>query len=395
MTSTSPSDVIYLDHNATTPVAPEVLDAMLPYLTQQYGNPSSDHPLGHRAHEAVEAAREEVASLIGAAPVEIIFTSGGTESNNLAIRGSTAAADGERHRIVTSQVEHPATARPCDLLEAKGWTVTRLPVTGSGTLDPDTVIQALDTDVALMTVMLAQNETGAIMPVSALATAARMFGVVTHTDAAQATGKMHVNVDTLGVDLLSIAGHKCYAPKGIGALYVRSGTSLQPVLLGADQERGLRPGTENVAFIVGLGAACHLAQVRLDREGQRMMNLRDELWQKLLENIPGLVRHTPKNGSLPNTLMVSFPGVFGRDVLANAGRVAASTGSACHSGLHIPSTTLLAMGVSPDTALGAVRLSLGHDTTAIDISAAADILVGAYANLVPTQLGSAPQERTR
>ena len=371
-------DLIYLDHNATTSVAPEVLDAMLPYLTQQYGNPSSDHPLGHRAHEAVEGAREQVASLIGAEPVEIVFTSGGTESNNLAIRGSSAAADAARHRIVTSQVEHPATARPCDLLESQGWTVTRLSVTGSGTLDPETVIQALDSDVALLTVMLAQNETGAIMPVSAVASAAREFGVITHTDAAQAIGKIHVSVDALGIDLLSIAGHKCYAPKGIGALYVRRGTRMQPVLLGADQERGLRPGTESVASIVGLGAACHLAQTRLVTEEHRLRHLRAELWQTLVDRIPGLVRHTPEDNGLPNTLMVSFPGALGRDVLANADGVAASTGSACHSGLDTPSGTLLAMGVPPDIALGSVRLSLGHENCPADIAPAADILVGAY-----------------
>ena len=378
MTSGTTPELIYLDHNATTPIAPEVLEAMLPYFKQHYGNPSSDHSLGHRAHQAIEEAREQVASLIGAVPEEIAFTSGGTEANNLAIRGSTAAADPARHRIVTSQVEHPATARPCDLLEAQGWTVTRLPVTASGTVDSDTVIQALDPDVALLTVMLAQNETGAIMPVHAAAAAARRSGIITHTDAAQAIGKIEVTVDVLGVDLLSIAGHKCYAPKGIGALYVRSGTPLQPVLLGAGQERGLRPGTENVAFIVGLGAACHLAESRLDTEAQRLRSLRDQLWLNLSGRIPGLTRHTPTDNSLPNTLTVSFPGVLGWDVLALANRVAASTGSACHAGQHTPSETLLAMGVPPDIALGAVRLSLGHDNTPTDIEAAADILVQAY-----------------
>lgn len=378
MTSAPPPGVIYLDHNATTPVAPEVLDAMLPYLTAQYGNPSSDHPFGHRARQAVEDAREEVGALIGAAPTEIVFTSGGTEANNLAIRGSTAAMGTTRRRVVTSQVEHPATARPCDLLQAQGWTVTRLPVTGDGTIDPEAVVQALDTNVALLTMMLAQNETGAIMPVADAARVARRFGVITHTDAAQAIGKIHVNVDTLGVDLLSIAGHKCYAPKGVGALYVRVGTPLSPMLLGADQEAGLRPGTENVASIVGLAAACRLAQGRLDTEEHRLSNLRDQLWQGLSERIPGLVRHTPAANSLPNTLMVSFPAVLGRDVLTNGGGVAASTGSACHSGLDTPSATLLAMGIPPEIALGAVRLSLGHDTTTVDIALAIDILVGAY-----------------
>jgi cysteine desulfurase len=378
VTTTGPSNVIYLDHNATTPIAAEVFDAMLPFLKEQYGNPSSDHPLGHRAHEAVEDAREQVASLIGAAPDEIVFTSGGTESNNLAIRGTAAVAGPDRRRIVTSQVEHPAVSRPCEYLETQGWTVTRLAVTGSGSIDLGVLNQALDSDVALMTVMLAQNETGAIMPVAAAASAARRLGIITHTDAAQAIGKIQVNVDTLGVDLLSIAGHKCYAPKGVGALYVRSGTSLLPLLLGGDQERGLRPGTENVTYIVGLAAACHLAQTRLDAEGQRLRGLRDALWQQLRGAIPGLVRHTPEDNSLPNTLNVSFPGVLGRDVLANAQRVAASTGSACHSGLHRPSAVLCAMGVAPDVALGTVRLSLGEDNTPADVATAADILIGAF-----------------
>jgi cysteine desulfurase len=378
MTTEEPLDLIYLDHNATTPVAPEVLDAMLPYLQRHFGNPSSDHAIGHRAHQAVEGAREQVASLIGAAAGEIVFTSGGTESNNLAIRGSAAAAEPRRRRIVTSQVEHPATFGPCELLETQGWTVTRLPVTEAGTLDPDTISEALDTDVALLTLMLAQNETGAIMPIPAAAAAARRSGIVIHTDAAQAIGKINVSVTALGVDLLSIAGHKCYAPKGVGALYVRSGTPLRPVLLGAGQERGLRPGTENVAGIVGLGAACQLAQSRLAAEEERVGALRDQLWRSLSDRIPGLVRHTPTDINLPNTLTVSFPNVLGRDVLAHAAGLAASTGSACHSGQETPSATLLAMGVAHEAAMGVVRLSLGHDNSQADTTAAADILVKAH-----------------
>jgi cysteine desulfurase len=381
MTGSASDDPIYLDHNATTPVAPEVLEAMLPYLTQHYGNPSSDHPLGHRAHHAVEGAHEQVASLIGAEAGEIIFTSGGTESNNIAIRGTAATADPGRRRIVTSEVEHPATSRPCDLLETQGWTISRVPVTAAGTLDPDTLIGSLGAEVALLSVMLAQNETGAIMPVAAVTEAARRWGAVSHTDAAQAIGKIEVDVDSLGVDLLSIAGHKCYAPKGIGALYVRNGTPLQPVLLGGGQERGLRPGTENVASIVGLGAACQLAQTRVGVEAQRLRTLRDQLWQSLSDRIPGIERHTPMQNSLPNTLMVSFPAVLGRDVLTHATSVAASTGSACHAGQDTPGATLLAMGVPPDVALGAVRLSLGHDNTPADIDAASDALARAFQSI--------------
>jgi cysteine desulfurase len=378
MTMPAADDLIYLDHNATTPVAPEVLDAMLPYLTEQFGNPSSDHPLGRRARQAIDEARGQVASLIGAEPDEIVFTSGGTESNNIAVRGTAATAEPGRRRIVTSQVEHPATARPCDLLETQGWTISRVSAAKTGTVALGKIVEALDVDVALLTVILAQNETGAIMPVAEAAAAARRLGIVTHTDAAQAIGKIDVKVDPLGVDLLSIAGHKCYASKGVGALYVRRGTALEPVLVGAGQERGLRPGTENVAYIVGLGAACRLAQGRMATEAPRLRRLRDQLWLDLSNRIPGLERHTPPTDSLPNTLMVSFPAALGPDVLSHASRIAASTGSACHAGRDTPGDTLLAMGVPPDIALGAVRLSLGHANTSADIDAAVDILTRAH-----------------
>ena len=378
MTTENGPGPIYLDYNATTPVAPEVLDAMLPYLQRHFGNPSSDHAFGRRAHEAVEEARAQVALLIGSAPDEIVFTSGGTESNNLAIRGVAAGSESGRHRIVTSRVEHPATTGPCELLETKGWSISRLQVTDTGTLDPDAIAEALDTDVTLLTLILAQNETGAIMPIPAAAAAAKGLGIVFHTDAAQAIGKIPVSVDALGVDLLSIAGHKFYAPKGVGALFVRRGTPMKPLLLGAGQERGRRPGTENVAGIVALGAACQLAQCRLANEGKRIQVLRDQLWQALSDKIPGLVRHTPIDISLPNTLTVSFPGTLGRDVLAHADGVAASTGSACHSGQQTPSTTLTAMGVPHDVAMGVVRFSLGHDNHPAEVVSAADILVKAH-----------------
>ncbi len=384
MSTAAPDEVVYLDHNATTPVAPEVLEAMLPYLRTAYGNPSSDHALGRRARQAVEEARASIAALIEAAASEVVFTSGGTESNNLAIRGVAAQALSARHRIVTSAVEHPATTAPLSLLEASGWTIARVPVAASGILDLDAGLGALGDDVALVTVMLAQNETGALMPVAELAAAARAHGVVVHTDAAQAVGKIPVAVDDLGVDLLSIAAHKCYGPKGVGALYVRRGTPLSPLLVGASQEAGLRPGTENVAGIVGLGAAARLAIDHLASDAPRIAALRDELWAALSTRVPGIGRHTPDGACLPNTLLASFPGVLGADGLARVPRLAASTGSACHAGEHTPNATLLAMGISPEVALGAVRLSLGRGTSRADVEAAVELLARAHAALVAT-----------
>ncbi|HQZ85993.1 MAG TPA: aminotransferase class V-fold PLP-dependent enzyme, partial [Actinomycetota bacterium] len=251
------SEFVYLDHNATTPLLPSVVEAMLPYLREEYGNPSSDHPLGHRARAAVGTAREQVADLIGCRPDELTFTSGGTESNNLALRGSAAASDPSRRRIVTSAVEHPATVEPLRHLESEGWTIDRLPVTRAGDIDPSILRPALTRRVALATIMLGQNETGALMPISEAGLAAHSVGALMHTDAAQAIGKIPVNVDDLNVDLLSIAGHKVNAPKGVGALFIRRGTPIHPVLLGASQERGIRPGTENVASIVALGVAAY------------------------------------------------------------------------------------------------------------------------------------------
>ncbi|MDA8283709.1 MAG: cysteine desulfurase family protein [Actinomycetota bacterium] len=388
------SAVIYLDHNATTPVAPEVLEAMLPYLAAEFGNPSSDHGLGRRARHAVDKARAQVAALIGAEPEEVVFTSGGTESNNLAIRGVAAQAPSTRRRIVTSAVEHPATTAPLALLEASGWTLTRVPVAASGILELDAALGALGDDVALVTVMLAQNETGALMPVAELAAAARAHGAVVHTDAAQAIGKIPVSVDDLGVDLLSIAAHKCYGPKGVGALCVRRGTPLSPLVLGADQEGGLRPGTENVAGIVGLGAAARLAIDHLASDAARIAQLRDDLWTALSARVDGALRHTPDDASLPNTLLVTFPGVLGADVLAWVPELAASTGSACHAGEPTPNATLLAMGVSPEAALGALRLSLGRGTTRAEIDAAVELLAGAHGTLAATTPPSPTSPRT-
>ncbi len=316
MTSES-SPVIYLDHNATTPLAPEVAEAMEPYRGAELGNPSSEHALGRRARQAVDEARAAVAA--------------------------------------------------------------------SGVLDLDFALAGLGHDVALVTVMLAQNETGALVPVAELAAGARGHGAVVHTDAAQAVGKIPVSVDDLGVDLLSIAAHKCYGPKGVGALYVRRGTPLSPLVVGAGQEGGLRPGTENVAGIVGLGAAARLALDHLEADAAGIAQLRDELWTALSARVDGTLRHTPDDACLPNTLLVSFPGVLGADVLARVPQIAASTGSACHAGEHTPNATLLAMGVASDVALGAVRLSLGRGTTRADVEAAVELLAGAHGALVAAQ----------
>jgi cysteine desulfurase len=371
---------IYLDHNATTPLLPEVVDAMLPYLREHFGNPSSGHVYGRRARDAVESARVQVAALIGAAPSEIVFTSGGTEANNLAIRGTTASRP-ERKQIVTSVIEHPATANPCRLLERRGYDVTWLGVDDTGRVREEDVRQALTERTALVTVMHANNETGTIQPIAEVASVVHDAGALLHTDAAQSVGKVAVQVDALGVDLLSIAGHKVYAPKGVGALYVRAGVALEPVLRGAGHERGLRPGTENVASIVGLGAACEIAAASLAEESARVRALRDELWSLLRAQIPGLALNGHETLRLPNTLNVRFPRVRGSAMLAAAPGIAASTGSACHEGGESASAVLLAMGHDADDALGSVRLSLGRATTEEDVRHAAELLVGAWKTL--------------
>jgi cysteine desulfurase len=373
VTATAP---LYLDHNATTPVLPEVLEAMLPYLRERFGNPSSAHVYGADARTAVERARGQVAAPIGAEPDEIVFTSGGTEASNLAIRGVAAALPGRR-ALVTSPVEHPATAEPCGALEREGWKVVRLRVDGLGRVDPDDARRALADGPALVTLIHAQNETGVLQPVAEIARAARERGVLVHADAAQSVGKVAVDVRALGVDLLSIAGHKLYAPKGVGALYVRRGTPLRPLLLGAGHERGLRPGTENVTGIVGLGAACEIASRTLEGEAARQSALRDRLLDRLRAAIPGLVLHGHPTERLPNTLNLRAPGLRGSEWLARAPEIAASTGSACHEGGESPSEILLAMGVAADDALGAIRLSLGRGTKDADVERAAQALVRA------------------
>jgi len=365
---------IYLDHNATTPVAEEVLEAMLPYLRGGFGNPSSGHAYGRRAHEAVETARTQVAEAIGARAHEIVFTSGGTEANNMVVRGVAEKSRG--HHAILSTVEHPSVAGPLSRLEREGWSIDRLAVDENGRVRVDQL--DLGPETALVSVMLANNETGTIQPIRRVAEATRGTSALVHTDAAQALGKIPVSVDDLGVDLLTLVGHKAYAPKGVGALYVRDTVVLEPLLVGGGQESARRPGTENVPYIVAMGAACALVTAHLDEEAARQRGLRDALFEGLLARIPGVSRNAPRELALPNTLSVRFPGVRGSALLAAAPSIAASTGSACHEGAESASAVLLAMGLAADVALGTVRFSVGRGTSARDVAVSVDALVGAY-----------------
>jgi cysteine desulfurase len=369
---------IYLDNNGTTPVAASVLDAMLPYLREEFGNPSSATALGHRAKDAIETARAQVAALIGAQADEILFVSGGTEASNIAIRGA-ATRDPARRAVVTTTIEHPATEACCAFLERSGHKMTRIAPSPAGLVDAGRVAAAVDAHTALVTIIHAQNEIGTLQPVAGIATAVKKHGPLIHADAAQSAGKLPLDVDALGVDLLSIAGHKLYAPKGIGALYIRRGVELPPLLLGAGQEHGRRAGTENVSYIVGLGEACALAaQALKDGAAERLRQLSQTLLQRLTALVPSLVLVGDREQRLPNTLNVLFPGVSGRQLLANCEGVLASNGSACHADSEEPSAILLALGIPRDAALGTVRLSLGRDTTAADVEAAAAKLAGTW-----------------
>jgi cysteine desulfurase len=368
---------VYLDYNATTPVLPEVVDAMLPYLRDHFGNPSSGHPFGRRAREAVESARADVAALLGCDAGEIVFTSGGTEANNLAIRGA-AEARPERRHVVTSVIEHPATEGACAWLQEHGWSVTRVGVDAGGCLAMSELHAAVGDETALTTIMHANNETGVVQPIAAIAQAAHAVGSLVHCDAAQSAGKIAVRVAELGVDLLSLAGHKLYAPKGVGALFVRRGTPLSPFTRGAGHEGGLRPGTENVAGIVGLGVACRLASRDLVAEAARVEQLRDGLWERLRAAVAGIQLNGQLAPRLPNTLNVRFPNATGAAILAAASDVAASTGAACHDGQQRASGVVLAMGVPFAEALGSVRLTLGRHTTREDVDRAAESLTRAW-----------------
>lgn len=372
---------IYLDYNATTPLAPEVAAAIRPWLEEHFGNPSSSHPYGQRARQAVVQARNHVAALIGAETDEIVFTASATEANNLALLGIARALGDKKRHIVISAVEHPAVMQPALYLRQLGWDVTLLPVDATGRVAVADVAAALRSDTALVSLMHANNEVGTIQPVGEIAAVAKANGTLIHTDAAQSAGKVELDVTALGVDLMTLAGHKFYAPKGVGALYVRRGVPIKPILFGADQEHGLRPGTENVAYIVGFGEAARLARERLPAVTRHLGELRDTLHRQLLDAVPGLLLNGHPQHRLPNTLHVSFPGVSGRDLLAAANEVAASVGSACHSDADAVSGVLAAMDCGAARARGAVRLSVGMNTTMAEIASAAAVLSDAFARV--------------
>jgi cysteine desulfurase len=375
---------IYLDYNATTPIARDVAEAMTPYLFEHFGNPSSSHPYGVTTKRAIETARAQIAALLGSQPSEVVFTSGGTESNNYAIKGAALARKEHGNHVITSAVEHPAVIEVCKWLETQGFRITILPVDEYGMVDPGDLQRAMTSDTTLVTVMHANNEVGTIQPVAELAEIAHRYGALMHTDAAQSVGKIPVRVADLGVDLLSIAGHKVYAPKGVGALYIRSGVDLVPLLHGAGHEGGRRPGTEHVLLDVGLGKACEIAARDLETNMRHFQTMRDRLHAGLVHELGTetvrLNGHPEKR--LPNTLSLSFHGVEANTLLAEIGeQVAASAGAACHADQVDVSAVLKAMQVPVDWAMGTVRFSTGRHTTTEEIDLAIQLVSQAVRRL--------------
>jgi cysteine desulfurase len=367
---------IYLDHNATTPIHPDVLAAMLPYLTEEYGNASSIHGYGQNAREAVEQARIQVAALLGARAADIMFTSGGTESNNHAIIGAIAAAPGQSKHVITSAIEHVAVLDPCRALAKGGIELTILPVDRDGLVNPESVRAAIRPETILITLMLANNETGTIEPIAEIGKIAAERGILFHTDAVQAAGKIPIDVEKLGVNLLSISAHKFCGPKGVGALYIRKGAKLGPLMYGGHSERDRRPGTEDVAAIAGLGKAAELALAGLHEETERVSGLRNRLERGLQDRVP----HCWVNGAgvprVPNTSNLTFPFIEGESMVIalDLKGLACSTGAACSSGAVEPSHVLLALGLAPEDARATLRLSLGHQTTEEEIDFALDTI---------------------
>ncbi len=368
--------LIYLDYNATTPIAPEVADEMLPYIQAHFGNPSSGYAIGRHNKEAIEKARMQVANLIGATPEEIIFTSGGTESNNHAIRGAVFANQQKGTHIITSAVEHPAVTEVCYYLEKQGYEITWLPVDSFGKVNLADVKKAVRPDTALISIMHANNEVGTIQPIKEIGEIAKTHGVLFHTDAAQSVGKIETNVNKLNVDLLSIAGHKLYAPKGIGSLYIRKGVKFENLIFGAGQERGLRPGTENVPYVVALGKACELAKENLEKNNRHLFQMRQLLLEGLKEKCQTTVKvNADLDNCLPNTLSIAFDGVDAHTLASFVGSgVSFSTGSACHADSVEISPVLNAMNTDRKTAAGTVRISTGKYTTEKEIDHAVEAI---------------------
>jgi cysteine desulfurase len=367
---------IYLDHNATTPIHPDVLAAMLPYLTEEYGNASSIHGYGQNAREAVEQARIQVAALLGARAADIMFTSGGTESNNHAILGAVAAAPGQSKHVITSAIEHVAVLDPCRALAKGGIELTILPVDRDGLVNPEAVRAAIRPQTILITLMLANNETGTIEPIAEIGKIAAEKGILFHTDAVQAAGKIRIDVEKLGVNLLSISAHKFCGPKGVGALYIRKGAKLGPLMYGGHSERDRRPGTEDVAGIAGLGKASELALAGLHEESERVSGLRDRLERGLQDRVPHCWVNGARAPRVPNTSNLTFPFIEGESMVIalDLKGLACSTGAACSSGAVEPSHVLLALGLAPEDARATLRLSLGHQTTEEEIDFALETI---------------------
>ena len=364
---------IYLDYNASTPIAPEVADAMQPYLREGFGNPSSRHWASANLQSALAEARTQVADLLGGKSSEIVFTSGGSEATNHALKGAYFQHGGGNAHIVTTQIEHPATIEACRFLERLGAEVTYLPVDGEGYVNPADFQAAITPRTILVSVMHANNEVGTVEPIAEISDIARAHNILSHTDVAQSAGKIAVDVKALGVDLLTLAGHKLYAPKGVGALYIRDGVEIEPLIHGGGQEGGQRSGTESIVMAVALGTACELARTRLSPDHLR--ETRDYFWSALAESFGDAVTQNGKlDARLPNTLNVSFIGRDGSKILERLDGIAASTGSACHEDQVTMSPVLAAMKVSDHVAMGAIRFSVGHATTTAEIDEVIELL---------------------
>jgi len=375
--------VIYLDHNATTPLHPRAFEAMVPFLRESWGNPSSPYRFGAQARLAVEQARQRIADLSGCAPAEIVFCSGGTEADNLALRGAVLALRSKGNHVVTTSIEHHAVLNTCRALEQEGCRVTYLPVTEEGVVDMAALEGSLRDETILVTVMHANNETGVVQPVEEIAAITRRRGIVFHTDAVQSAGKLPRRIADLGADLVTFSGHKLYGPKGAAALYVRENTPLAPVTTGGPHERGLRAGTENVAGIVGFAAAAALAFENAETEGRRRRALRDRLELQVSSAVPGVKINGERAPRVPNTSSLSFRDIDGESIVLglDVEGICASTGSACSTGDPEPSHVLLAMGLSPREAQGSIRLSLGRETSEEDVDTTVRVLASTVARL--------------